>query len=127
MKLNKQDCNSNYKDIRDEYIKWSQNHELPSRKEDIDDQAKRRVIVKKNITHEQFDKAIFEDYIVEDKLEEDTLEQAAEKELNAEVAYKGQLEQELDKALKFNKREHRLGGRDFLNILLEKFKLCLII
>ena len=112
MKLIKEGLTSRNQGIRDEYIKWSETHKLPLKKEEIDDHAKRRILVKKNITEEQFNEALFENLLTED-----TLEQAAEKELSAEVAYKGTLEKELDKALKYNKAEHRNGGRDFLNVL----------
>lgn len=113
MKLIKEELNSRNQEIRDEYIKWSESHALPKSKEDIDDHARRRVKVKKNISEEQFNEALFENLLTED-----TIEQAAEKELSdVDFTYKGTIEKVLDRALRYNQSEHRTGGHDFLNIL----------
>lgn len=112
MKLIKESVNPRHERIKKEYCKWSDDHKIPTDKESVNEWAKRRTCVNQNVSEEQFNEAMFESY-----LSEDTLEQAAEKELNAEVAYKGTLEQTLDKALKHNLREHKWNGRDFLNVL----------
>lgn len=112
MKLVKESVNPRYERIRNEYVKWADSHTLPENKESVEEWAKKRTCVNQNVSEEQFNEALFESLLTED-----TLEQAAEKQLNAEVAYKGTIEKELDKALEYNLEEHETGGRDFKNVL----------
>lgn len=114
MKLLKESSAERHERIKNEYKKWIESDKLPETVEDVDDWAMRRTCRVQNVTQEQFEEALFEDYLIED-----TIEQQAQKELDADiVARPNQIERALDEALEENLEQIELGLDHFQNVLL---------